>query len=134
MMICSRYLENRNFTPQTYYQLKVTVEKDGTPFSAISEHKYETLLVAAAALSAVTTTGMVTVADVRCKEMNQEPPLLYDLTTLQKEANNRLGFSADKTLSIAQSLYEKKVLSYPVPAPALSRTMFSMKSHPALPF
>ena len=113
MMICSRYLENRNFTPQTYYQLKVTVEKDGTPFSAISEHKYETLPVAAAALSAVTTTGMVTVADVRCKEMNQEPPLLYDLTTLQKEANNRLGFSADKTLSIAQSLYEKKVLSYP---------------------
>ena len=47
------------------------------------------------------------------KEVNQEPPLLYDLTTLQKEANSKLGFSADKTLSIAQSLYEKKVLSYP---------------------
>jgi DNA topoisomerase IA len=39
--------------------------------------------------------------------------LLYDLTTLQKEANGRYGFSADKTLSVAQSLYEKKVLSYP---------------------
>ncbi len=45
--------------------------------------------------------------------MSQEPPLLYDLTALQKEANGRYGFSADKTLSVAQSLYEKKVLSYP---------------------
>ena len=41
------------------------------------------------------------------------PPLLYDLTTLQKEANRQLGFSADKTLSLAQSLYEKKVTTYP---------------------
>ena len=113
MMICSRYLENRNFTPQTYYQLKVTAEKDGTPFSAISEHKYETLPAATTALSAVTATGTVTVADVQRKEVNQEPPLLYDLTSLQKEANSKLGFSADKTLSIAQSLYEAKVLSYP---------------------
>lgn len=113
MMICSRYLENKNFTPQIYYQLKVTAEKDGTPFSALSEHRYETLPAAGVALSAVTATGTVTVADVQRKEVNQEPPLLYDLTTLQKEANSKLGFSADKTLSIAQSLYEKKVLSYP---------------------
>ena len=113
MMICSRYLENKDFTPQTYYQLKVTAEKDGTPFSAISEHKYETLPAATTALSAVTATGTVMVADVQRKEVNQEPPLLYDLTSLQKEANSKLGFSADKTLSIAQSLYEKKVLSYP---------------------
>src|SRR3712207_8888751 len=41
------------------------------------------------------------------------PPLLYDLTALQKEANRRHGFSADKTLSIAQSLYEKKITTYP---------------------
>lgn len=47
------------------------------------------------------------------REVSQDPPLLYDLTALQKEANGRYGFSADKTLSIAQSLYEKKVLSYP---------------------
>lgn len=50
---------------------------------------------------------------VERKEASQEPPLLYDLTTLQKEANTKLNFSADKTLSIAQSLYEKKVMSYP---------------------
>lgn len=114
MMICSRYLENRNFTPQTYYQIKVTAEKNGIPFSALSEHKYETLPAANTALSAVTATGTLTVAEARCKEVSQEPPLLYDLTALQKEANSKLGFSAEQTLNIAQSLYERhKVLSYP---------------------
>ena len=113
MMICSRYLENRDFTPQTYFRLKVTAEKDGTPFAAISELRYETLPAANAALAAVTATGTVQVADVQRREVSQEPPLLYDLTALQKEANGRYGFSADKTLSVAQSLYEKKVLSYP---------------------
>ena len=113
MMICSRYLDNKDFTPQTYYQIRVTAAKDGTPFSALSEHKYETLPAVNTALSAVTATGTVTVADVQCKEVSQEPPLLYDLTSLQKEANSKLGFSADKTLNIAQSLYEAKVLSYP---------------------
>lgn len=113
MMICSRYLENRDFTPQTYYRLKVTAEKDGTPFAAISELRYETLPAANAALGAVTATGTVEVADLQRREVSQEPPLLYDLTALQKEANSKLDFSADKTLTLAQSLYEKKVLSYP---------------------
>ena len=113
MMICCRYLENRDFTPQTYYRLKVSAEKDGTPFAAFSELRYETLPAANAALAAVTATGTVAVADVQRREVSQDPPLLYDLTALQKEANGRYGFSADKPLSIAQSLYEKKVLSYP---------------------
>ena len=113
MMICTRYLENQNFTPQTYYQIKVTAEKDGVSFSALSRHKYETLPALNIALSAITATGTVSIAEVERKEVNQEPPLLFDLTALQKEANSKLGFSADKTLSIAQSLYEKKNLSYP---------------------
>lgn len=113
MMICSRYLENKDFTPQTYYQIRVTITKDGTPFTAISEQRYDTLPEVTAALSTVTATGELAVTDVQCKEVCQESPLLYDLTALQKEANTKLGFSADKTLSIAQSLYEAKVLSYP---------------------
>jgi DNA topoisomerase-3 len=55
----------------------------------------------------------LTVKSVEKKEVNQEPPLLYDLTTLQKEANSKHGFSADKTLSIAQKLYESKLTTYP---------------------
>ncbi len=56
-------------------------------------------------------TGTVT---EEAKPSNQSSPLLYDLTTLQREANGRFGFSAKTTLSIAQALYEKhKVLTYP---------------------
>ena len=47
------------------------------------------------------------------KEIKQEPPLLYDLTTLQKEANSRFGYSAEQTLSLAQKLYEKAYITYP---------------------
>jgi DNA topoisomerase-3 len=53
------------------------------------------------------------VQSIEKKEVNQEPPLLYDLTTLQKEANSKHGFSADKTLSIAQKLYEAALITYP---------------------
>jgi DNA topoisomerase-3 len=56
---------------------------------------------------------MLCVRSVEKKEVNQEPPLLYDLTALQKKANSRHGFSADKTLSIAQKLYEAKLITYP---------------------
>ena len=54
---------------------------------------------------------MVLSVDRKCTET--PPPLLFDLTTLQKEANRKHGFSADKTLSLAQALYEKKIISYP---------------------
>jgi DNA topoisomerase-3 len=53
------------------------------------------------------------IQSVEKKEVNQEPPLLYDLTALQKEANSKHGFSANKTLSIAQKLYEAKLTTYP---------------------
>ena len=113
MMICNRYLENKNFTPATYWQLKLTTQSGGVSFSAQSTTKYDQQPEAIATLQRVKDAGQVTVASVEKKESIQEPPLLYDLTTLQKEANTKLNFSADKTLSIAQSLYEKKVMSYP---------------------
>ena len=112
-MVCERYLENKNFVPQKYWQLKVLLEKAGVQFGTWSDDRYEEEGKASAALAAVRSAGILTVDKVQRKEARQEPPLLYDLTALQKEANSKLGFSADKTLSIAQSLYEKKVMSYP---------------------
>jgi DNA topoisomerase-3 len=54
------------------------------------------------------------VASVERKEQSERPPLLYDLTSLQRDANRRYGFSARRTLSAAQSLYEgKKAITYP---------------------
>ena len=113
VMICSRYLENKNFVPVKFWQLKAHTASGGISFTAQSTAKWEQQPEAIAALQRVKDAGQLAVKSVERKETAQEPPLLYDLTTLQKEANTKLNFSADKTLSIAQSLYEKKVMSYP---------------------
>lgn len=112
-MICYRYLENKNFVPQKYWQLKLQTGKDNIDFSALSEEKFDNQQPAIDKLQIIKDSGQVQVKSVECKEVNQEPPLLYDLTTLQKEANTKLNFPADKTLSIAQKLYEGKLISYP---------------------
>ena len=113
VMICSRYLENKNFVPAKFWQLKAHTASGEISFPAQSTAKWEQQPEAIAALQRVKDAGQLVVKSVERKEASQEPPLLYDLTTLQKEANTKLNFSADKTLYIAQSLYEKKVMSYP---------------------
>lgn len=112
-MICSRYRENKQFVPRKYFQIKVSAAKDGIAFSALSRNRFDDLESATAELREVEDGGTLAVTSVERREAVQEPPLLYDLTALQKEANGKLDFSADKTLTLAQSLYEKKVLSYP---------------------
>ena len=113
VMICDRYLENKNFVPTKFWQLKASTASGGIGFTAQSTARWEQQPEAIAALQRAKDAGQLVVKSVERKETAQEPPLLYDLTTLQKEANTKLNFSADKTLSIAQSLYEKKVMSYP---------------------
>lgn len=112
-MICSRFLENKNFASQKYWQLKVLTAKEDTPFTALSVEKYDEQHVAIESMQSIKTAGQVQVKTVERKEVNQEPSLLFDLTSLQKEANTKLNLTADQTLSIAQKLYEKTVLSYP---------------------
>ncbi|WP_129593946.1 type IA DNA topoisomerase [Seramator thermalis] len=112
-MICNRYLENKEFKPQTYFQVKLHTAKDATQFAAISTERYNTKQDADTILERIRSSESVSVVNVETKQGSQEPPLLYDLTTLQKEANSRHSFSADKTLSVAQSLYEAKLISYP---------------------
>lgn len=113
MMICNRYMENKNFTPQKFWQLRLQSGKDNTGFSALSINKYDRMEEAENDVLKIHSAGTAQVTAAERKEAVQDAPLLYDLTTLQKEANTRHGFSADKTLSIAQKLYEAKVLSYP---------------------
>ena len=113
MMICDRYLENKNFIPTKFWQLKASTASGGIGFTAQSTTRWEQQPEAIAAMQRAKDAGQLTVKSVERKEAAQDPPLLYDLTTLQKEANTKLNFSADKTLSIAQTLYEKKVMSYP---------------------
>lgn len=112
-MVCERFLENRHFESRTYWQIKLNLNKDGNFLQCLSDEKYNTKEPASGWVTAIRNEGKVQVVDIVKKEHKQEPPLLYDLTSLQKEANTQLDYSAESTLKIAQSLYEKKVLSYP---------------------
>lgn len=112
-IICSRYLENKEFKPQTYFRMKLHTAKDATAFAALSVDKFDNRTTAEEVTAQIRAAETVRVTSVERKEVQQEPPLLYDLTTLQKEANSKHGFSADKTLTIAQALYESKRISYP---------------------
>jgi DNA topoisomerase-3 len=110
-MICARYLENKNFVPQTYYQVSILPDKDGQTFKAISDKNFKTREEAQAVLDAVLPTGNI--LNVEAKPRKEPPPLLHDLSSLQQEANKRKGFTADQTLGILQNLYEGKLVTYP---------------------
>ena len=112
-MVCRRYLENRDFSSVPYWKLAVFTEKEGVSIKAVGCKDYESEASAQTALAALRSQSQLTVESVVRKVAGTPPPLLYDLTALQKDANKRHGFSADKTLSIAQSLYEKKITTYP---------------------
>ena len=112
-MVCRRYIENRDFSSAPYWKLSAFTEKEGMSLKAIGVIDYESESSAQTALAALRSQSRLKVESVARKVTHTSPPLLYDLTALQKEANRCHGFSADKTLSIAQSLYEKKITTYP---------------------
>lgn len=112
-MVCRRYIENRDFSSVPYWKLSVHTEKEGVSLKAVGYIDYENEALAQTALATLRSQNQLTVESVARKVTHTAPPLLYDLTALQKDANRRHGFSADKTLSIAQSLYEKKITTYP---------------------
>ena len=112
-MVCRRYIENRDFSSVPYWKISVLTEKEGVSLKTIGSKDYENEALAQTALATLRSQSQLTVELVVRKVAGTPPPLLYDLTALQKDANRRHGFSADKTLSIAQSLYEKKITTYP---------------------
>ena len=112
-MVCRRYIENRDFSSVPYWKLSALMEKEGVSLKAIGITDYESEASAQTALATLRSQSRLKVESVARKVTHTSPPLLYDLTALQKDANRRHGFSADKTLSIVQSLYEKKITTYP---------------------
>ncbi len=113
-MVCERYRENRRFTPEAFWQLHIAVDgnNNGTVKFSSSE-KWKEKEPATALYNKVKEAGTATVTKAERKENTEDTPLLYDLTTLQKEANTKYGFTAEQTLEIAQKLYEKKLITYP---------------------
>ena len=106
-LLVQREAEIDAFTPESFY----TIELDCGGFKAFSD-KYKDKAEAAAA-AADSKNGTVTVKSVERKEKSEKAPMLYDLTTLQRDANRILGYTAQQTLDYLQSLYEKKLSTYP---------------------
>ena len=113
-MVCKRFWENKRFTPETFHQLHFGTEhKDGTVVKFDSDEKYKDKAVAEELYNKVKGTRSATLTKVVRKEKVEDTQLLYDLTTLQKDANSKHGFTAEQTLAIAQKLYEAKLITYP---------------------
>ena len=112
-LIVNRQHEIDNFKPETYWVL-TTVYK-GATFTAVmdeGDRGFKTQEDGEAALAAISPLPF-TVLEVEKKAGKEAPPRLFDLTSLQVECNKRFSYSADQTLQLIQSLYEKKVATYP---------------------
>lgn len=108
-LIVNRQLEIENFIPQPYWELK-TIYRD-TTFS-VTKGRYESVEEGQQSLATIIGKPF-TVTDVTTKNAKEAPPRLFDLTSLQVECNKKFSFSAEETLQLIQSLYEKKVTTYP---------------------
>jgi len=94
------------FAPETFYTVQLSCG-----MTAISERIKEKK--DAEALAKRCHLGEAVVESVECKEKTENPPKLYDLTSLQRDANRLFGYTAQQTLDYTQSLYEKKLCTYP---------------------
>ena len=97
------------FTPERFYTVALTLADGGTASSKRFAQKEDAELL----LSKCRKEGRATVQKMERKEKSESPPQLYDLTALQRDANRLLGFTAQQTLDYAQSLYEKRLITYP---------------------
>lgn len=124
-LIVNRQLEIENFKPEAYWELK-TVYRD-TIFSA-TKGRFSSVEEGNNFLETVKNADFV-VTDFSTKKGTESAPRLFDLTSLQVECNKKFGFSADETLKLIQSLYEKKVTTYP----RVDTTYLSDDMYPKIP-
>ena len=112
-MVCHRFLENKNFKPTQFWQMHFTTEGDGDAIKFQTTERWNDKETAESIYQQLKGNKSVVISKVERKDKTEEPPLLYDLTALQKDANVKYGFTAEQTLAIAQKLYEAKAITYP---------------------
>ena len=118
-MIVDRYHDHVNFTPETFYEISTTVCHPNGEFEVKwvnkdKETRFSLKADADLVLADINSHASGTIHGLTQKQKTEKQPLLYDLTELQKDANRRFKFSAEKTLKLMQSLYEThKVVTYP---------------------
>lgn len=107
-MIVGREAEIDAFRPEPFYNVEISVA--GIP---LTSERIKDRQEAERILSEVRNDGNAVIKSIKTINRTEKPPLLYDLTSLQRDANTYYGFTAQETLDEAQSLYEKKLITYP---------------------
>lgn len=124
-MIVARYREIENFVPEDYWELKTKYR--GVTFNS-TRGRFKTEGEASAIVENIRQLPLE-VTSVETKRGREAPPRLFDLTSLQVECNKKFGMSADEALKTIQSLYEKKVTTYP----RVDTTFLSDDIYPQVP-
>lgn len=143
-ILVKRYKEIANFKPEEYHTLNANFGPytglwfDPAVDSEKKNHRIETAEKAQEIAKQIKG-KQATVQDIQVENKKDLPPQLYDLTSLQREANKKLGFTADKTLKVAQELYEKwKAITYPrtdsryLPMNMIGRAKLTLQKLPAV--
>jgi DNA topoisomerase-3 len=115
-IVCKRELEIRNFVPQAYFEVVATARAEAGAFRIRHAPKERILKREDAVVIAALAEGFEGPLMVRVEDKRQGPPRLHDLPSLQKLCGSRFGWSAARTLEVAQELYDgegKKVITYP---------------------
>jgi DNA topoisomerase III len=107
-MIVSRETEIERFRPEPFYTIQLSLAG-----ILMTGERLKDRTEAEQKLAEVQAAGAATIQTLRTTDKTEKPPLLYDLTSLQRDANSYYGFTAQQTLDYTQSLYEKKLVTYP---------------------
>lgn len=107
-MIVTREAEIQGFKPEAFYTVQMHVSG-----VTVSSERFSDKADAEKLIAAINNAGKATIEKFSTVQKSEKPPLLYDLTSLQRDANKYYGFTAQQTLDYTQSLYEKKLVTYP---------------------
>ena len=107
-MIVEREAEIKGFKPENFYTVQMLVSG-----VAVTSKRFKTMQEAEGLAQKVSAADKAKISKMETSTKQEKPPLLYDLTSLQRDANKYYGFTAQQTLDYTQSLYEKKLVTYP---------------------
>ncbi|MDR0700234.1 MAG: DNA topoisomerase III [Tannerella sp.] len=113
-ILCKRYHERRNFVSIRFFEHRISLGKDGLFLSFALPCTMKNRRNAEKIYEHLKTLPAVQITKVETRSRIQPAPLFYNLTALQKDANERYGFSATQTMEIARKLYEEKLISHPL--------------------
>lgn len=111
-LVCKRYIENKQFVSTPFWVVRIKTESKGKAFQIQSVKRFTSFEESNSVVKRCENT-LVKVTEAKTEPVTLKAPLLHDLTSLQQEASRRYDYSPDETLSLLQSLYEKKLVTYP---------------------